>query len=72
MWSLGGSQQPEVYWAISGMVTNKKKNDQPGDPGASLLLTSEKVGGWSSIFMVIDPCWQKVTQIFVAPHLRKN
>ena len=30
------------YWAIFGMVTNKQTNDQPGDPRASLLLTSEK------------------------------
>ena len=38
MWSLGGSSNHfPVYWAIFGMVTNKR---QPGDPSASLLLTS--------------------------------
>ena len=38
MWSLGGSSNHfPVYWAIFGMVTNKR---QPGDPRASLLLTS--------------------------------
>ena len=31
-----------VYWAIFGMVTTERTNEQPGDPSASLLLTSEK------------------------------
>ena len=31
-----------MYSAIFGMVTNKQTNEQPGDPSASLLLTSEK------------------------------
>ena len=29
-----------VYWSIFGMVTNEQTNDQPGDPRASLLVTS--------------------------------
>ena len=29
-----------VYSAIFGMVTNKQPTEQPGDPSASLLLTS--------------------------------
>ena len=38
MWSVGGSSNHfPAYWAIFGMVTNKR---QPGDPSASLLLTS--------------------------------
>ena len=31
-----------VYSAIFGMVTNDRTNKQPGDPSASLLLTSKK------------------------------
>ena len=32
-----------MYWAIFGMATNEKKRSrQPGDPSASLLLTSEE------------------------------
>ena len=29
-----------MYSAIFGMVTNKQPTEQPGDPSASLLLTS--------------------------------
>ena len=29
-----------VYSAIFGMVTNERPTEQPGDPSASLLLTS--------------------------------
>ena len=28
------------YWAIFGMVTNERTNEQTGEPSASLLLTS--------------------------------
>ena len=31
-----------MYWAIFGMVISNQTNEQPGDPSASLLLTSEK------------------------------
>ena len=31
-----------VYQAIFGLVTNNRRNEQPGDLSASLLLTSEK------------------------------
>ena len=31
-----------VQWAICGMVTKERTTEQPGDPRASLLLTSEK------------------------------
>ena len=41
MGCTGRSQQLiSVYSAIFGMVTNNRPNKQPGDPSASLLLTS--------------------------------
>ena len=40
---LGGvNSYLSVYSAIFGMVTNNRTNNQPGDPRASLLLTSVK------------------------------
>ena len=46
LWSLGGSQQP--FSSVLGHFrhgdeqTNKRTNEQPGEPSASLLLTSVK------------------------------
>ena len=39
----GGSQHPlSCVLSHFGMVTNKLTNEQPDDPSANLLLTSEK------------------------------
>ena len=53
MWPLGGSSNHfPVYWAIFGMVTN----EQPGDPSASLLLTSVRRQSFAIVDLIQSLC----------------
>ena len=40
-----------MYWAIFGMVTDRP-NKQPGDPSASLLLTSMRRQSFAMIMII--------------------
>ena len=57
MGCTGRSQQLiSVYSAIFGMVTNNQPNKQPGDPRASLLLTSVRRQSFAKFLWTFHIC----------------